>query len=489
MKKILLVYPGFIVREVPLNLLYISAVLRQAGYDTKVFELTKYLRKSSFFNPLKRILNDLSDLIDYYQPDSVGFSVMTMGYNLTKEMARLVKHKEIRVIYGGFHPTVSPEETIAESFVDFICVGEGDHSSVNFFNRYFAGEDYTGVRGIWSKDEKGNICRNEIDDLIIDLDTIPFPDRDALPSHYYNAELTGANVLTSRGCPYSCSFCQNRFLKNIYKGRGPFVRYRSTENVLNEIEQLITRYGTSCLYFSDEAFTLNRKKTLDFLSGYKKRFKNLPFMCQTRADLLNEEIMESLKEAGCHQINIGVESGNECIRNRILRKGLSNEQIRNAFSLAKRYGIRTQSFNMIGVPGETRENIFETINFNKELEPSRMPCTIFMPFHGTDLGEEYLKNHMTITDAKDCSIYYSQLIIKHEHLSSRQLIGYQGFFDWYITLPKKWYFLVDFLRIIYQTLVPPVPFKNPALNYFREKIIEMVYQSKRLILKDPVKNR
>ena len=412
----------------------------------------------------------------------VGFSVMTIGYNLTKELACMVKDKGIKVIFGGFHPTISPEETIAESFVDFICVGEGDNSSVNFFNRYFAGEDYTGVRGIWSKDEKSNIYRNEIDDLIIDLDTIPFPDRDALPSHYYNAELTGANVLTSRGCPYSCSFCQNRFLKNIYKGRGAFVRYRSTENVLDEIEQLITKYGTSCLYFSDEAFTLNRKRTLDFLSGYRKRFKNLPFMCQTRADLLNEEIMESLKEAGCHQINIGVESGNEYIRNRILRKELSDEQIKTAFSLARKYDIKTQSFNMLGIPGETKENIWETISLNKELRPSRMPCTIFMPFHGTELGEECLENGMIIADVKDCSIYYSQLTIKHDNLSPRQLIGYQGFFDWYVALPRRVHLLVDLLRIIYQLLVSPMPYKNPLLNYFRDRTIEFVYQSKRFIL-------
>jgi len=489
MKRILLVYPGFIVREVPLNLLYISAALRQAGYDTKIFELTRYLRRSSIVNPLTRILREFSELLDYYQPDIVGFSVMTVGYNLAKELAYVVKNKGIKVIFGGIHPTIAPEQTIAESFVDFICVGEGEISCVNFLNYYFMGKDYTRVKGVWGKDENGNIHRNDIEGLITDLDSIPFPDRDALDSHYYNAELTGANVLTSRGCPYPCSFCQNKFLLKLYKGKGSFIRYRSMENIFDELEVIISKYGTKCFYFSDETLTLNKKRVLDFLNGYRLRFINIPFACQTRADCVDNEIMEALKEAGCHQINIAIESGNECIRNKVLNKRISDKQIRTAFYLAKKHNIKTQSFNMIGIPGETKDNIFETISINKELRPDRVLCTIFMPFRGTELGEECLDKGIVIADVKDSCIYYSQVTIKHESLSSRQLIGYQGFFDWYITLPRRLYFLVDFFRTIYQFLVPPMPCKNPLLNYFREKIIEFVYQSKRFILVNPIKNR
>jgi len=489
MKKILLVYPGFIVREVPLNLLYISAVLKQAGYDTRVFELTRYLRRSSIINPLKRILRDFSELLDYYQPDLVGFSVMTVGYNLTKELAYVVKNKGLKVLFGGIHPTIMPEQTINESFVDFICVGEGEISSVNLLNKYFAGEDYTHIKGVWAKDKNGKIYQNDIEGLIADLDSIPFPDRDALDPHYYNAELTGANVFTSRGCPYPCSFCQNKFLLNLYKEKGAFIRYRSIENIFDELELIISKYGAKSFYFSDEIFTLNKKRVLDFLNSYRLRFTNMPFMCQTRVDCVDKEIMEALKEAGCHQINIAIESGNEYIRNKVLNKKTSDEQIRTAFRLARKYDIKTQSFNMIGIPGETKDNIFETVSINKEVRPDRVLCTIFMPFGGTELGEECLEKGKVIVDVKDASIYYSQATIKHESLSSRQLIGYQGFFDWYITLPRRLYFLVDFLRLIYQVLVSPMPYKNSFLNYFREKTIEFVYQSKRFILANPVKNR
>jgi len=489
MKKVLLVYPGFIVREVPLNLLYISAVLRQAGYDTKVFELTKYLRRGSILNVLKRISLDFSELLDYYQPDIVGFSVMTVGYNLTKELAIVSKNKGIKVIFGGIHPTIMPEQTIAESFVDFICVGEGEISSVNLLNKYFLGEDYSCIKGIWGKDQNGKIYRNDVEGLITDLDSIPFPDRDALDPGYYNAELTGANVFTSRGCPYPCSFCQNKFLLGLYEDKGPFIRYRSKENVFDEIEEIIAKYGTKSFYFSDEIFTLNKKRVLDFLNGYKLRFTNTPFMCQTRVDCVDNEIMEALKEAGCQQINIAIESGNEYIRNKVLNKKTSDEQIRTAFRLARKYDIKTQSFNMIGIPGETKANMFDTINTNKELRPDRVLCTVFMPFGGTELGEECLEKGKVVADVKDASIYYSQVTIKHESLSSRQLIGYQGFFDWYVTLPRRLYFLIDLLRIIYQFLVPPMPYKNSLLNYFREKIIEFVYQSKRFILAYSVKNR
>jgi anaerobic magnesium-protoporphyrin IX monomethyl ester cyclase len=489
MKKVLLVYPGFIVREVPLNLLYISAVLKQAGYDTRVFELTKYLRRNSLTDTRKNILKDFSDLLDYYQPDITGFSVMTVGYTLTKELAQVVKSRGINVIFGGIHPTIMPEETIAESFVDFICVGEGEISSVNLLNRYFAGEDYTYTKGTWVKDQKGKTYRNDIEQLVAELDSIPFPDRDALDPSYYNAELTGANVFTSRGCPYPCSFCQNEFLMNTYRGKGPFMRYRNREKVFEELETIIAKYGTKCFYFSDEIFTLNKKRVLDFLIGYRARFPNIPFMCQTRVDCVDDEIMEALKESGCHQINIAIEAGNEYIRNKVLNKKTSDEQIRMAFRLAKKYDIKTQSFNMIGIPGETKENIFETININKELVPDRMLCTIFMPFHGTALGEKCLTDREVIADVEDASIYYSQVTVRHENLTPRQLIGYQGFFDWYVTLPKKLYFLIDIFRTIYQLLVSPMPGKSHLRNYLREKIIEFVYQSKRFILANPVKNR
>ncbi|MFC2025016.1 B12-binding domain-containing radical SAM protein [Chloroflexota bacterium] len=489
MKKILLVYPGFIVREVPLNILYISAALRQAGYDTKVFELTKYLRKNSIVNPLKRILSDLSELLDYYQPDMVGFSVMTVGYYLTREMAYVVKQKGIKVIFGGIHPTIAPEQTITESFVDFVCVGEGETSFVNLLNSYFADEDYRHTGGIWSKDTNGEIYSNEVESLATDLDSIPFPDRDALDSRYYNAELTGANVLTSRGCPYPCSFCQNKFLLNLYKGKGPFVRYRSVENIFGELQLIISKYGAKSFYFSDETFTMNKKRTLDFLNKYRLRFKSMPFMCETRIDCVDNEIMEALKEAGCHQLNIAIESGNESIRNQVLNKKISDEQIRTAFRLAKKYNIKTQSFNMIGIPGETMENIFETISINKEVRPDRVLCTIFMPFGGTELGEACIEKGMIIADIKDSSIYYSQVTIQHEDLSPGQLIGYQGFFDWYIALSRRLYFLVGLFRMIYQFLVPPMPYKNSLLNYFREKIIELIYQSKRFIMVKTIKNR
>ena len=488
-RRILLVYPGFIVREVPLNILYISASVKQAGYDTEVFELTKYLRRNSVVNPLKKILKDFYALLDYYQPDIVGFSVMTVGYDLTKELACVVKSKGIKVIFGGIHPTITPETTIAEDFVDFICIGEGERSFVNFLNKYFKNEDCTNIKGIWCKDENGRIYKNDVADLITDLDSLPFPNRDALDFSYYNAELTGANVLTSRGCPYPCSFCQNKFLLNLYKGKGPFVRYRSIESVLEEFALIISKYGTKCFYFSDEMFTLNRKRTLEFLSEYRLHFRGIPFMCQTRADCIDKELMESLKETGCHQINLAIESGNEYIRNEVLNKKISTDQIKTAFNLAKRYGIKTQSFNMIGIPGETKENIFETIGINRELKPERMLCTIFMPFHGTELGDECLEKGMVIADVKDASIYYSQVTIKHENLSLRQLIGYQGFFDWYVVWPRRLYFLIDFFRTIYQFLVPPMPHKNPLANYLREKIIGTVYQSKRFILANPIKNR
>ena len=184
--------------------------------------------------------------------------------------------------------------------------------------------------------------------------------------------------MTGRGCPYPCTFCQNKFFLEIYKGHGSFIRYRSFENIFQEMEQVIDKYKAERFYFSDETFTMNKERVIGFCGEYKKHFKN-PFMCQTRVDCLDEDIVSSLKDAGCDHISLAIEAGNERLRTKVLKKSFKDEQIFKAFELAKKYDMKTQSFNMIGIPEETKETIFETVNLNKSLQPDRILCTIYRP--------------------------------------------------------------------------------------------------------------
>ncbi len=478
--KILLVYPGTIVREVPLNLLYISSSLKKAGFDTKIFDLTPYSKPKLLSDTAKKIQKEFEKVLSEYKPDIVGFSLMTINYVISMKLARITKEKSgAKIICGGIHPTIDPDETIKEKDVDFICIGEGEKSVVELVTNIKNKKDCTKIKGIWAK-ENGKIYKNPLRELEENLDDIPFPDRDAFPDEYYQDELIGTNILASRGCPYLCSFCQNKYLMSIYKGRGRFVRYRSFENVFAEIDYLLKRYGIKKLYFSDETFTMNKKRVLEFCKEYKKRF-NLPFMCQTRIDTLDEEIISALKDAGCFHISLAIESGNEDVRINLLKKPIKNEQIINAFRLAKKYDLRTQSFNMVGLPGEKLEYIFETIEINKKLQPDRILCSIFMPFKGTELGEWCFEKKLVIFDPKKNSNYYNVISIKYDSINPKTILGYQGFFDWYVRLPRRYYKIIDLLRVIYQSLLTTQNPKNRALLYFRTFLIEVVYQSKRFL--------
>jgi len=477
--KILLVYPGATVREVPLNLLYISSSLKKAGFDTRVFDLTPFNKPKLFSDTTNRIQREFRKTLAEYKPDIVGFSLMTINYRISMSLAHIAKGLGTKVVCGGIHPTIAPEETIQEKDVDYICIGEAEESIVELVTCIRNKTDYTKVKGTWVKVDD-QVFKNPLRELEEDLDSIPWPDREAFPDSYYQDELIGANILGSRGCPYPCSFCQNKFLTNLYKDKGKFIRYRSLENIFAEIDDLIKRYGIKKIYFSDETFTMNKKRVLEFCQAYKARF-TLPFMCQTRIDTLDEEIVSALKDAGCFHVSLAIESGNEDIRMGLLKKPISNEQIRNAFMLAKKYGLRTQSFNMIGLPGEKLQYILETIEINKQLQPDRILCSIFMPFKGTELGEWCFAHQIVKFNPKKNNNYYNVISISYNDISPKAILGYQGFFDWYVRLPKKYCKAIDLLRFIYQSLLTTQSPRNRVLLFFRTWLIEAVYQCKRFL--------
>ena len=479
--KILFVYPGVIVREVPLNVMYVSSAIRQEGHQSQLFHFTPYKSNSITKTTFRLIIEAFEIKMKEFQPDVVAFSVMIQNYLITCELTRIAKIKYNKVtIWGGIQPIIEPEKCFEIKELDYICTGEGEHVFPQFLNCLQKGKDVSKIIGIWLNGN-GRIIRNGRPNLLDDLDSIPFPDRDLLENKYYNAELTGANILTARGCPFHCSFCQNKELMNIYRGKGKFVRYRSFENIFKEMELIIERYDAPSFYISDETFTINRERVIEFCQDYKCRI-NKPFMVQTRIDHLNDkELIKNLSDAGCFMINLAIESGNDLLRNNTLNKRISKEQIFRAFKLAKDHNIMTTSFNMIGVPGETKKTIQETIDINRKVKPDRILCTIFMPLPGTDLGNYCKTKKLLKRPLEETTNYYSQVTIKNVNLSDRTLIGYQGFFDWYVVLPEKWFPLINILRLIYQILVAPYPSKNQFFYILRENIIEFVYQSKKFL--------
>jgi len=479
--KVLFVYPGYIVREVPLNVMYVSAAVEAAGHESRLFHFSPYKELSWTKEAAERIEEAFLEEVKSFKPDAAAFSVMVQDYNITKRLSGISKNRfKVPVVWGGIQPILEPERSIGEPEVDYICTGEGERAFPELLKRLERGNGSMEVTGIWGKDPHGRIYRNGRPQLVDDLDELPFPNRSLLEPEYYRAELTGANILTARGCPFPCSFCQNKALMEIFKDKGRFIRYRSIENVFREMEEVIEKYQAPSFYLSDEMFTLNRERAMEFCERYRSRIGK-PFMIQTRADYMDRRLARALSEAGCFMVNLAIESGNERIRNAVLKKNIPTEKILEAYEAVRDHGMMTNSFNMIGVPGETLGTIRETIEINRRIKPDRILCSIFMPLPGTELGD-YCKSRDLITgDITETTNYYSQVVVKNPDLSPRTLIGYQGFFDWFVLLPRWSHGFIHILRGIYQGLVSPTIPKSPVKRKFREMIVEAVYQLKRFL--------
>ena len=375
----------------------VSAVLKKAGHKTSLLNLDNF----------DKCLLDNS--IHQQEPDLICFSHSTDQHNIAKECTSYLKKYEIPIIIAGTHATVYPEDAINTDGVMGICVGEGEEAIIEFVNALEKNKDYTKIKNFWFKKD-GRIIRNELRPLIQDLDSLPFADRDIFDyKDLVENNPAGYEFMASRGCAYKCTFCIYPKLQNIYDGKGKFVRYRSVDNVLKEVKQVIIKYKTNYNFatFHDDIFTYDKKWLKEFCEKYSEEF-NIPFRCNVRVDRVDEETFQLLKKANCDQIWMGVESGDAYIRNQIMKKYVKDEQIIKAFDLAKKYGIKSMAFTMIGLPYETEEQIKKTLELNKKLNTEVKGVNVFRPYPGTELYDISLKNgwisDRTITGYGDESI-------------------------------------------------------------------------------------
>lgn len=296
------------------------------------------------------------------------------------------------VILGGVHPSIAPEEAIAIDGVTGICLGEAELSLVEFLRGYRR-NDYCLTRGFWFK-ENGRIQRNSLAPLVEDLDALPFADYDVFP---YRQILAANNFeleyFANRGCPYSCAFCINKTLIDMYRNSGKFCRYRDSGYVINDLKRIIKNYPeVKSIEFYDDTFILNKAWLDMFLPRYHQEI-GLPFSCNARANILTRDIAARLKEAGCYQVNMAIETGNEELRKKVLSKNISNRQLREAFNILKEFGILSFSHNMIGLPDENEEMILQTIKLNRECAVDKTEASVFRPYPATAMYDYCLSNN------------------------------------------------------------------------------------------------
>ena len=408
--KITFIYPDLNLGKFNLGVGYLSSVLKRNDHQTSLIHLKDYINQDTF-----------RDILREKSPDLVAISSCTNMMSYAANLAHWSKKlfKDMPVICGGVHPTLCPEEVIAVDDIDMICLGEGEESLLELCDNLEDGKDITSIDGIWVK-EKSTIHKNPIRSLVRDLDSLPFADRgifsrDAL---FEDGFLDAGFVMVSRGCPYNCSYCCNQAFHQLYKDKGSYLRFRSVNNVIEEIKSLVNKYGFKTIIFHDDIMPLEKEWLRNFAQEYKLKI-NLPFICNMRVELADKESLGLLKSAGCSQICLGIESGNDFIRNKVMRRAMSKKQIIEAFSLCRDLGIKRKSFNMVGSPSEDMSKILETIKLNVKINPDIIQVSIFYPYPGTELFD-YCRTNNLITN-KDLVSYFDGSILSLPAMSQEQI--------------------------------------------------------------------
>jgi len=358
----------------PLGLLYLaSAINKFTDYDLKVLDT----------QPLNWSYKQLEDYLKRNSFDVVGISAMTFtlidAYKTTKLIKKVMPGT--KVILGGTHVHLFPSETINLEGIDFAFMGEAELSFVEFLKNIDNYSYYNKISGLLYKNKNGDIVKNHFFPLD-DLDKIPFPQRNLLNIKNYSSLLSreslSTTIISSRGCPFKCAFC-DRPLSPITSR----FRYRSARNVADEICECV-ELGIKDFLFYDDTFTVNRKRVFDVCEEIIERDLKIRWDIRTRVDTVDEEMLRMLKKAGCVSIHYGVESGNDDIL-KLIKKGYTVKKVKETFKLTKKIGIETLAYFMIGLPSENKENIQESFDLARELKPDYAHFTIFSPYPGTEL--------------------------------------------------------------------------------------------------------
>ena len=375
--RILFVYTDINIRggerSYSLGLGILSAVLKQHGHETALCHLYGKYEPQLLHNKIKE-----------FKPDILAFSSISPQFQFIKGLIQEAKQHKIFSILGGPHASLNPHCLENTEGLNALCRGEGEYALLELVNNLKEGKDITKIKNLWIK-ETSTIHKNPCRPFIRDLDTLPFAERELYNyQQIIHSNYDRADFMFSRGCPFDCTYCSNHAFRHMQEGK--YVRFRSVDNVIQEIKNVTSKYKIRIIFMQDDTFTLDKNWVFEFCARYQKEI-GIPFMMHTRPEVVTEDMFTRLKNAGCFRVAMGIESGNPYIRKEVLNRKISDEQLKNAFKIVKDVGLITKSFNIVGFPEETKEQFQDTINLNSEILPDLFTLTIFDPYPGTKLYE------------------------------------------------------------------------------------------------------
>jgi anaerobic magnesium-protoporphyrin IX monomethyl ester cyclase len=377
-----------IIQQYPMTyfgVLALDAHLRVAG-----------LRMESLIDALEP---DIIDSIRALSPKIIGFSVFSTEHAwLVATASRIRKaYPGTKMIVGGVHAMVFPEKILADSDVDLVCIGDGETVLVDVINELNKeSPSWSSINGIAYKSDKVNIVKtkpavlsqyndNIVEERNVYYERYPALTRDAV-----------CYFISGRGCPYSCSFCYNSYLRNSIGNKG-YLRRKSPEAFLKEILLTIRKVNVTSLFFIDDLFTFDKAWLKIFLPRFKHQV-GLPFVCTTRANVLDDETAEMLSESGCHSVSFGIETGNEKLRRTVLNKDISNEEMIKCSNILRTNGITVRSSSMFCIPDETLDNALETVALNIQCKVDLAASMLLIPYPETKICN-YIKSKGMLPEA------------------------------------------------------------------------------------------
>jgi anaerobic magnesium-protoporphyrin IX monomethyl ester cyclase len=425
----------------PIGIAYVAAVLEKQHKVSIIDSPTegwKNLEQINEANYRMGLTNkEIAERIKRWSPDIVEINIPFSGWSKAAfEVASVVKSvdSDITTVLDGLHPSARPEDCLSNPDIDFVVRGEPEYTMLELVGALEKGvtaEDLKKIEGIgFTKNGKTVITppRPEIKDL----DALPFPARHLLPMNIY-FEAIKENpirgkiskrytiIITSRGCPHRCIFCSNHIVM------GKTWRGRSPANVVDELEQIVNTYSIKQIDFFDENMTLNKKRVEDICDLIMERGLDIDWYVPNgvRADMLDEELLRKMSEAGCKEIRVAPESGVQRVVDEIIKKNLNLKDVEKAIVLAKKVGMKIGVFFMLGLIGETKEDIKETINFAyklKKLGADSFQFSIATPLYGTELYEQAKRGGYLRENFSDEALAALEPLIETEEFTADDLL-------------------------------------------------------------------
>lgn len=456
--------------RVPFSLALLETIVKNDGHETEVFDTSFYLDFIDpwEFNHLKagiwkivdnlsiepkknKPYEDLKNKVNTFKPDLIAFSFYATNVEIQRKLLIPLKKDfpEINILAGGVQVCLDPNKSIKESYIDMICYGEGEELIKKVCSKLDRGEDLESIKGLWFK--KGNeIIRNGITDKadINKLPTINLDSYDPIQifGFYEGHAYRMGHIESTRGCPYNCSYCGSGTLRTAYKNAGDsgYIRHKDPVKLVQECKELKEKYKLEMFYFQDGTFTAKPVKLFEELAPLYKKEVGLPFIALVRPETITKRVAELLGIMGCAHVSIGVESGVQIYREKVLHRRMSNQQIIDAIQNLRNNTIHVSAYNMIGLPGMDRKHVFETIKLNKKAKPNSSIVSIFIPFPDNELTKTLIQKGL-IKNTEIKSHLGTVPNVEIKEIREEEIIGLFNTFNLYIKLPG---WLYPFIKIL-----------------------------------------